>query len=309
MKGNQNLLEYLSLNIDYVHSPDSIPDFKSYEKFYAYNSSTFPTLLFSETEESTQTFCKQLIKAVKHPFNVVYLTHNQTAGKGRLKNKWEASTDTVCFSYTYNMHLDPNFDMVHACKVLSYLPYLNCLCVVEALGKQGLKEQVKIKWPNDVYALSEGTFKKMAGILCESEKMHYENDETLVAVCGVGINFDSSPSGDFTSVKDVHGEVLDRGEFLKNFFEEIDSNIIGLRSVDGRNKIATKITKNWLHTNQVVDVCCPELGDFKAKIVGISDSGFLEVESDTKLYEVSLFSYQSIWCGLLRLVNGVISKL
>ena len=41
-----------------------------------------------------------------------------------------------------------------------------------------------------------------------------------------------------------------------------------------------------MHQNQIVNISSDDVGKFKAKIVGISSLGFLEVLSDNKTYEV-----------------------
>mmetsp|Transcript_9011 Transcript_9011/g.8014 ORF Transcript_9011/g.8014 Transcript_9011/m.8014 type:complete len:151 (-) Transcript_9011:7-459(-) len=124
----------------------------------------------------------------------------------------------------------------------------------------------------------------MAGILSESEDFHGHT----TAIIGVGTNFDQAPEG-FQSFKSILGsDKISRSDFLIKFFENFE-NLEGLLSSEsGRKEIITLVEQYWMHGNQDVTVnspCFP--GDkFKAKIMGLSDSGLLKVSSPSGIYDV-----------------------
>jgi biotin-(acetyl-CoA carboxylase) ligase len=157
------------------------------------------------------------------------------------------------------------------------------------------KSRIKLKWPNDVLGDINGIPKKISGILSESEQYTINGLPSVVAFVGIGINFDSKPTEDFCSIPDINnGKTIDRGEFLVEFFDNLNYYLHenemhrALITTDkGQSEIVKEIQDVWMHSGQVVDVDSPELGTFKAKIAGLSKTGYLKVQTDTDTYEVN----------------------
>ena len=110
---------------------------------------------------------------------LVIFTEKQTAGRGRVGNKWlSGRADSILCSII----LIEN-------KLSAELLSLTCaVAVAETIGRPG-RSRAKIKWPNDI--MLNG--KKVAGILLESRslpisKSKIENRNSKIYVVGIGIN-------------------------------------------------------------------------------------------------------------------------
>jgi len=103
----------------------------------------------------------------------VFVTQNQTAGRGQGENKWESESGK---NLTFSIFLTPKelkaIDQFMLSKVIS-LGIADCL-------KQ-IVDNVSIKWPNDIYVGD----KKIAGILIENTIMGEFIDYSIV---GIGLN-------------------------------------------------------------------------------------------------------------------------
>ncbi len=69
----------------------------------------------------------------------------------------------------------------------SGLAAVSGLAVLEALEKQGLANEIGLKWPNDLVARG----RKLGGILVEAAR---DNEGKPFAVCGIGVNVNYVPS-------------------------------------------------------------------------------------------------------------------
>ena len=59
--------------------------------------------------------------------------------------------------------------------------------MLEALEKQGLANEIGLKWPNDLVARG----RKLGGILVEAAR---DNEGNPFAVCGIGVNVNYVPA-------------------------------------------------------------------------------------------------------------------
>lgn len=102
----------------------------------------------------------------------------QTAGRGRRGHKWDSTVGNLLLSIV----LRP---CVHPTK-FSGLAAVSGLAVLEALEKQGLANEIRLKWPNDLVARG----RKLGGILVEAAR---DNEGKPFAVCGIGVNVNYTP--------------------------------------------------------------------------------------------------------------------
>lgn len=68
----------------------------------------------------------------------------------------------------------------------SGLAAVSGLAVLEALEKQDLANEIRLKWPNDLVARG----RKLGGILVEAAR---DNEGKPFAVCGIGVNVNYTP--------------------------------------------------------------------------------------------------------------------
>lgn len=105
----------------------------------------------------------------------VFVTRQQTAGRGRRGRTWISEPDSALL---FSVLLRPDVPPAEA----SMLTLLFGLCILDAL--EGLCNiPVGIKWPNDIVSLQNG--KKLCGILSETSM---EENRISYAVAGCGIN-------------------------------------------------------------------------------------------------------------------------
>lgn len=102
----------------------------------------------------------------------------QTAGRGRRGHKWDSTVGNLLLSIV----LRP---CVNSAK-FSGLAAVSGLAVLEALEKQGLANEIRLKWPNDLVARGH----KLGGILVEAAR---DNEGKPFAVCGIGVNVNYTP--------------------------------------------------------------------------------------------------------------------
>lgn len=103
----------------------------------------------------------------------------QTAGRGRRGHKWDSTAGNLLLSIVLRPCVDP--------AKYSGLAAVSGLAVLKALEKQGLANEIGLKWPNDLVARG----RKLGGILVEAAR---DNEGKPFAVCGIGVNVNYVPS-------------------------------------------------------------------------------------------------------------------
>ena len=128
---------------------------------------------FFEQIESTNTAALNRLAVETDLDNVLVLTANQTAGRGRGNHRWHAGTGALTFSLIRHFsNLSGN--------ELATLGLATGIGTAEAL-QEFTETPIRLKWPNDIYA--EG--KKLGGILIET---HPTASQTPVIGIGLNIN-------------------------------------------------------------------------------------------------------------------------
>ena len=102
----------------------------------------------------------------------------QTAGRGRRGHKWDSTVGNLLLSLVLRPCVNP--------AKFSGLAAVSGLAVLEALEKQGLANEIRLKWPNDLVARG----RKLGGILVEAAR---DNEGKPFAVCGIGVNVNYTP--------------------------------------------------------------------------------------------------------------------
>lgn len=102
----------------------------------------------------------------------------QTAGRGRRGHKWDSTVGNLLLSIVLRPCVNP--------AKFSGLAAVSGLAVLEALEKQGLANEIRLKWPNDLVARG----RKLGGILVEAAR---DNEGKPYAVCGIGVNVNYTP--------------------------------------------------------------------------------------------------------------------
>ena len=130
---------------------------------------------FFEQVESTNTAALNRLAVETDLDNVLVLTGNQTAGRGRGNHRWYAGAGALTFSLIRHFsNLSGN--------ELATLGLATGIGVAEAL-QQLTETPIRLKWPNDIYA--DG--KKLGGILIETHRAAAQTP-----VIGIGLNINNA---------------------------------------------------------------------------------------------------------------------
>lgn len=145
-------------------------------------------LLYGEVVTSTNTLLEKNPNLLNHlPNGTTFTATTQIAGRGRGTNVWVSPAGSLIFSTVIRHSLT-----LSASAPVVFVQYLAALAIVRGIKtyEPGYsKLPVKLKWPNDVYALDPAdkvgkNVVKIGGILVNSS--YSGNSYTMVA--GVGIN-------------------------------------------------------------------------------------------------------------------------
>ncbi len=163
----------------------------------------------------------------------VALADYQTAGRGRMSRKWEATKDDALL---FSIIINENLNQYHP----AAFTFLTSIAVFEALKNLYYDIPISLKWPNDI--ISEG--KKICGILVESRS---SGNRLTKVVIGIGINinqnydfFQQESLQHGTSLKLITGQEGDRYNILGSILESLEQNLIF-----AQNRKITEILEKW----------------------------------------------------------------
>ena len=130
-------------------------------------------MFFIESTESTNNYATRQVRENEVKEGTVFLTYNQTAGRGQVGNSWESAPGK---NLSFSILLRPFFLDIHRQYLLSKVV---CLSLEQVLSQ--LVDDVKIKWPNDIYVGDQ----KIAGVLIENAIMNGQISQSII---GIGLN-------------------------------------------------------------------------------------------------------------------------
>jgi len=178
-------------------------------------------LLTLKEVDSTNNFLKDLLSNSKPlPEGTVIMAEEQFAGQGQHNNQWHSEPGK---NLTFSLLLNPSFlaiaDQFDLNRVVS-------LGVFDALQPL-LGDQLKIKWPNDIYYAD----KKLGGILIENllQGAHIKN-----SVIGIGLNVNQENfpdgAGNPTSVWQILQKDCDLLALLADICSHIEAYYLNLKT-------------------------------------------------------------------------------
>ncbi len=155
--------------------------------------------------------------------NTVYLTDFQSSGKGMGQNHWHSeAAKNLLFSIALRARELKPAQQFMLTKAVS-------LAVTDALSLFLGSDDLKIKWPNDIYYKDT----KLAGILISNMVLQ---DSIDFSICGIGLNVNQI---DFPSVipnpismKMIMGKNYDRNEVLNQILLSIHDRLNQLKDID-----------------------------------------------------------------------------
>ena len=144
---------------------------------------------------STNDYAKQLLEQENQ---VVITADSQMKGRGRKERNWEGDFGTnIYLSYGINHQNSPEYQSIILFQAVG------CLAVIDSLELITKATIFKLKYPNDVFAFQENSYKKISGVLIEHSFMGNLCKSTIIGI-GVNVNqtnFSSDVSEIATSLK------------------------------------------------------------------------------------------------------------
>ena len=225
--------------------------------------------IYLKEVDSTNNYLKELASKSKPlPEGTVIMAENQYAGRGQHQNGWFAEPGK---NLTFSILLKPaflevakQFDLVRAVS----------LGVFDAF-EPVLGNQLKIKWPNDIYYGE----KKLGGMLIENM---IQGGQIKNAIVGIGLNINQENFPDWVPNPVSVKQILHTDYHLQTLLAEICSRVEGwyLKLKAGkvdeiRNVYLSRLY--WLnepHTFKVKD------NIFAGAIRNVRDNGLLMVENN-----------------------------
>ena len=157
---------------------------------------------------STQTLAKQIAPLFPKE-NILLKATSQTEGKGQYDRVWSSKNGGLYFTLILRPKKQAD---------LKLLPYQAGKALAKALeDNYGLTTQIKL--PNDVLAFHNNTFKKIAGILIETQTTE---DNLNLLLIGIGVNVNNVLPTDLNAVslKQIKKSAQNIDALLENFLKE-----------------------------------------------------------------------------------------
>lgn len=203
----------------------------------------------------------------------VFLAYDQTAGRGHFANKWESEAGR---NLTFSIFLRPDFLPMHKSYLLSKVV---CLGLESSLCR--LIDDVKIKWPNDIYVDD----RKICGILIENGIM---NGKIKQSIIGIGLNVNQerfySDAPNPVSLKMITEKIFDLDSLLADLLQSID--YFYKKLIDGEFDYLDQEFLKRLYRLEEWHSFKDEKHYYTGKIIGVNKIGQLKIqEKDGLIHE------------------------
>lgn len=227
----------------------------NHPKFFSHLRYAFGNpILYSPILPSTNTLVDTNFKFQKHlPTGTCIVADSQTSGRGRGGNAWVTPEGCLTFSLILRHPMDSTASPV----VL--VQYVAALAIVHAIRTYSYgwdKLEVKIKWPNDVYALTADGPKKLSGILVTSS--YQPEPPRFILTLGIGVNLtNAEPTTSVSSLVaqnpsiSASSRVISRERFLAHLLDTFYTLYTSFAS-GGWDAVKDLYYLNWMHEGAVV---------------------------------------------------------
>ncbi len=217
--------------------------------------------------DSTNTYAIHLMSNESTPEGTVIWALDQFEGRGQRSNTW---TSKAGENLIFSLVLKPSFLPINSQFGLSMM---TSLALVDCLDNWLGKEQLFIKWPNDIYVMN----KKIAGILIEN----MVNQQRLTsAVIGIGLNvnqvgFEQLPNA--TSLKLESNQSFNLPEILEQLCGRLEARYLQLKSANGLTQLQSEYMKR-LYLLNTWSTYLYQKEEILARIIDVNDAGKLMLE-------------------------------
>jgi BirA family transcriptional regulator, biotin operon repressor / biotin---[acetyl-CoA-carboxylase] ligase len=223
---------------------------------------------------STNTVALELARAGE-PEGLVVVADHQTAGRGRLGRSWQAPPGS---SLLVSILLRPGADApAHRAHLLTAAVAMAAADACQSVA--GFLPS--LKWPNDLVVERPEGWRKLAGVLAESD-LSAGTLATVVVGIGVNVNWpvDLPPelAGIAVAANHVAGAPVDRTQLLAGLLEGVGARYGSLSRPDGWRELAEEFRRRCSSLGTRVR---GELGSETVEGVasGLSDDGRLGIDT------------------------------
>lgn len=236
-------------------------------------------LMYGETVTSTNTILEKNPKLQNHlPDGFTATATTQLAGRGRGTNAWiSPPRGQLIFSVAVRHPLTLNEKAP-----VVFVQYLAAIAVAEGVRTydKGYKDMpVKLKWPNDVFALDptkpgKNEYIKIGGILVNSS---YSNGNYNLVI-GIGVNCaNAAPTTSLNALRPARTPEFQLEKCLARILTTFEDIYKRFCEVGFDRILEEQYYRLWLHSGQIVTLEAE--GGVRARVVGITrDWGLLKVE-------------------------------
>ena len=214
------------------------------------------------------------------PEGSMVIAENQTHGKGQTGNFWESEANC---NLTFSMIYYPQFLPLEQ---LFALNMIASLAVWKSIAPLSLTN-LAIKWPNDILI----NHQKVAGILIRNS-LAGKNLATTIIGIGLNVNQVVFPQGipNATSLQLASNHPIDKEELLHRIIQYFETYYVNLRAGEYAT-IKQQYLEQLYLKNQVSTFSRKGDIPFQGKIVGIKDSGHLQIATQGIIED---FDFQEI---------------
>lgn len=223
---------------------------------------------YAQSLPSTNDFALQIGRRCDLELPLLVLTDQQTRGRGRRANRWLSGPGALTFSIV----LDQAALGVDRARI-GLASLWTALAVRAAVARFLPREEVQVKWPNDIYVAS----RKVSGVLIET--VGGVADRRVVV--GVGINVNNSLAGTPSDIdlsqtavamRQITGSRLDLPDILVEVLLRLEEHW-QLAFRDGGD-LAAAWEPYCALLHKLVVCRCPGQ-PFRGRCEGIDDNGWL----------------------------------
>nr|XP_056714544.1 biotin--protein ligase [Euleptes europaea] len=234
-------------------------------------------VLFTEVTSTTMNLLDGLMLKVPQEIGLIAIAVQQTQGKGRGGNTWLSPVGAALSTLHITIPLSSELG-----RRIPFIQHLVSLAVVESVrsipGYQDI--DLRVKWPNDIYY---SDLMKLGGVLINSTL----TGTTFHVLIGCGFNVNNS--NPTICINDL---IMEHNKTKNTQLKPLSADCLIARSVTvleklintfqekGPNGVLPLYYKYWVHSGKQVHL--KNDGGPLAWIVGIDDSGFLQVQEEGK---------------------------
>jgi BirA family biotin operon repressor/biotin-[acetyl-CoA-carboxylase] ligase len=240
--------------------------------------------VFLPETDSTNSYAITMLKNVNCMEGTVVYTANQTKGRGQRGNEWMSEPS---MNMTLSLIVKPVFLTV---KKAFYLSKITALALHDVLTETLNAGQfdIKIKWPNDM--LVNG--KKIAGVLLENSVVEDKINWTVV---GIGLNVNQTQFSGLesaTSLKSCNNTDHSIESVMDLLFTHFEKWYLKLKQ--GKFEEINEHYHRHLFGAGGEHDFQDNTGQFRARILGVNESGLLRLEmadKSEKVYDIKEVSF------------------